>query len=429
MLKLLDSTLGLLGIKRLNKMFAHSGIFMLVGLACTQVLRYTAPEMLDGILQAEFLSNHYFGHDHGDGHYVLSLPFLVNDFFIAFFFGIAFKEVKEAIFLPGGALQGKKAYVPISGTLGGVLGPAGVFLLAVALLGKWTLMWRGFAIPMATDIAFTYLFAKMIFPDVQQADGTMKKHRMVSFGLALAILDDLIGMAMIAFFYNDGIDMFWLGLFGATIPLGILMNRLKVQGWGWYIVLLGLPGIYFLFHSGLHPSLGLAVAVFCMPTKGRDEDGIVAEGTAENVHHSATADRYEHQTAVPVEYILGAFAFVNAGVNMVQGFNTLTFVVLGSLIIGKGLFIWAFTRIAQRFWEFEASSSEVMTLALAAGIGFTVSLFVASLAYAPGALQDGAKIGAALSLIAGPMAMVYARMFHVGRWSREIDSTRRAVLQ
>ena len=135
---------------------------------------------------------------HGGGHespwaHFLTMHFLVNDIFMVFFFGIAAKEITEAC-LPGGSLNPiRKAINPLFGTLGGVLGPAGVYLLLNAVMGRpeWS---KGWGIPTATDIALAWLVARFLFG---------KGHAAVSFLLLLAVADDGIGLGIIAVAYPD----------------------------------------------------------------------------------------------------------------------------------------------------------------------------------------------------------------------------------
>src|SRR5690606_1784890 len=116
-----------------------------------------------------------------------------NDIFMALFFGLAAKEIVEAA-MPGGALNPvKKAINPLLGTIGGVLGPVGVYFLFVFLTGNQDIA-RGWGIPTATDIALAWLVARVVFG---------VGHPAVSFLLLLAVADDAIGLGIIAIFYPD----------------------------------------------------------------------------------------------------------------------------------------------------------------------------------------------------------------------------------
>ena len=130
----------------------------------------------------------------GEGSH-LNLHFLANDIFMVLFFGIAAKEITEAC-LPGGALNPpRRAINPLMATLGGVLGPVGVYLLWTVIVGDASIA-NGWGVPTATDIALAWLVAKIIFGP---------KHPAVSFLLLLAVADDGLGLGIIAIFYPDPI--------------------------------------------------------------------------------------------------------------------------------------------------------------------------------------------------------------------------------
>ena len=124
---------------------------------------------------------------------VLSLHYLVNDMLMAFFFAIAAKEVWEAVILKNGSLRGKKAATPLFATLGGMLGPVSVYLVLAAFMGSDTYdaVANGWAIPTATDIAFSYLVGRLVFG---------AGHPAVRFLLLLAIADDAAGLIILAVF-------------------------------------------------------------------------------------------------------------------------------------------------------------------------------------------------------------------------------------
>ncbi|MEL7088262.1 MAG: Na+/H+ antiporter NhaA, partial [Planctomycetota bacterium] len=107
------------------------------------------------------IEDFFIGHYH-DGHRTLTLHYFVNDVLMAFFFAIAAKEVWEAVILKNGSLRGKKAATPLFATLGGMVGPISVYLGLAAILGpeKYTAVANGWAIPTATDIAFSYLVGR-----------------------------------------------------------------------------------------------------------------------------------------------------------------------------------------------------------------------------------------------------------------------------
>ena len=142
------------------------------------------------IVEWVILDHSPVGHLH-DGHRTLTLHYLVNDVLMALFFAMAGKEVWEAIALQDGSLRGKKALTPLIATAGGIIGPAGVYLLGAYMVGKLAILSNGWAIPIATDIAFSYLVGRIIFG---------ARHPPVGFLLLLAIADDAAGLIFLALF-------------------------------------------------------------------------------------------------------------------------------------------------------------------------------------------------------------------------------------
>ena len=173
------------------------------------------------IVDMVLIDNFFIGHLH-DGHRTLTLHYLINDVLMALFFAIAGKEVWEAIALKSGSLRGKKAMTPLIATAGGIIGPAGVYLLGAYLIGKLAILSNGWAIPIATDIAFSYLVGRIIFG---------AKHPAVGFLLLLAIADDAAGLVILAIFYPQGdLSPEWLLLsVFAAIAVWYFFNYLPRQ--------------------------------------------------------------------------------------------------------------------------------------------------------------------------------------------------------
>ena len=118
------------------------------------------------IIDMVLIDNFVIGHPHGEGGdtvRTLTLHYLINDVLMAFFFAIAGKEVWEAVALESGSLRGRRALTPLTATAGGMLGPVAVYLGLAAMLGVFETTSRGWAIPTATDIAFSYLIGRIIF--------------------------------------------------------------------------------------------------------------------------------------------------------------------------------------------------------------------------------------------------------------------------
>lgn len=361
-------------------------------------------------------------HDDGNGHLVRSftLHFLVNDLLMAFFFAIAGKEVWEAVALKNGSLRGKTALTPLIATAGGMIGPVAVYLLGAAAVGKFALLANGWAIPTATDIAFSYLIGRIVFG---------AGHPAVGFLLLLAIADDATGLVILAVFYPQGeLAPEWLFVsVAAAVGVYLLFNRLprmmdrgkqhrpnstwvrKKLSWWPYLIAGAIS--WFAFHqAGIHPALGLLPIVPTLPHADVDY-GIFAE---EETHQHDLLNDSEHKLKRPVEFILFGFGLMNAGVEF-SSVGAATTMVLAGLLVGKPLGIWLMGSFAAKTLGLGLpkgmKQSDLFVLGCVAAIGFTVSLFVASVAFPAGEVQDAAKMGALLSFGAAGMAIVAGILF------------------
>ena len=333
----------------------------------------------------------------------LSLSFLVNDIFMVLFFGIAAKEITDAV-LPGGSLNPpSKAINPLLGTIGGVVGPVGVFFLMVNMFyagePNYAEVANGWGVPTATDIALAWLAARIVFG---------AKHPAVNFLLLLAVADDAIGLGIIAVFYPDPnhpvapINLLWTAG-GMAAALG--MRMMKVQSWVPYILIGGTLSWLGLITAYLHPALALVFIVPFLPAL-RPQMGLVSEeddpGGPTDAHahaHDTALENFEHFFKTFVDYGLFAFAFANAGVAFAN-MGALTWTILGSLIIGKtiGIFGCSFIGVKMGFPLPDGMNLRSLTVAgLVAGLGLTVALFVAGEAYPDPGLQGEAKMGALFS--------------------------------
>src|SRR5690606_614363 len=242
---------------------------------------------------------------HRLAHY-FSVHFLVNDVFMAVFFGIAAKEIVEAA-LPGGALNPvKKALNPLLGTLGGILGPVGVYFAYVYFSGADEVA-RGWGIPTATDIALAWLVARVIFG---------AGHPAVSFLLLLAVADDAIGLGIIAIFYPDPahpVEPVYLGVVDAAMALAFALRKRGVQSFWPYVLVPGVLIWIGLFLAHLHPALALVAIVPFMPASDHDA-GVYVERHDDGDASLDTLNQFEHFFKIPVDLGLFFFGLANAGV-------------------------------------------------------------------------------------------------------------------
>lgn len=329
-----------------------------------------------------------------------TMRFAVNDIGMVFFFALATKEVVEAM-RPGGALSSpRQAALPLLAAVGGMLLPAAIFIVGAQWSHHEDLM-RGWAIPCATDIAFSYLIARLIFPKHSPA---------IPFLLLLAIADDALGLIVLAVFYPSGSLAFgqlllWMA---PAIAIAWFMRRQGVANFWWYLAIPGALSWTALYIGGIHPALALVPILPFMPAAQTDL-GLFTEDEASRAD---TLDRFEHAWTLPVQVILFFFGLANAGVSL-SSVGAPTWLVLAGLMLGKPIGIVAMTRLGELAGLRRAAGLDMrslVVLGVTAAMGFTVALFFATAAFAPGAVLDQAKMGALLSVLAAPLAIVVARM-------------------
>ena len=360
------------------------------------------------------------GHLH-DGHRTLTLHYLINDVLMALFFAMAGKEVWEAIILKNGSLRGRKALTPLIATAGGLLGPIGIYLVGAFMVGKLAVLANGWASPIATDIAFSYLVARIVFG---------ARHPAVGFLLLLAIADDAAGLIILAVFFPSGdLSPEWLGLSVASaIAVYFLANRLprqldasrgdnhftkiaeKLSFWPYLIA--GCGSWYGFQQAGIHPALGLLPIVVTIP----HADITFGLFDSKKLEQHDLLNDIEHKMKVPVEFILLLFGFANAGVEF-SAIGDATWLVLAGLLIGKPIGIFLFGWIAAGPLGLGLPegmrTNHLVVIGFIAAIGFTVSLFISAVAFPPGDIQDAAKMGALFSFGAVFLSLAVGRILKV----------------
>ncbi|MDQ0689752.1 Na+/H+ antiporter NhaA [Arthrobacter sp. W4I7] len=348
---------------------------------------------------------------YGPWHLELSLGGWAADGLLAIFFFLVGLELKRE-FVAGDLRQLSKSVVPVAAAFGGVLAPAAIYAL-INLASPDTL--RGWAIPTATDIAFAVAVLAII--------GSHLPSALRIFLLTLAVVDDLIAITIIAFFYTS--DLQTMPLLLALIPLAIyafLAHKYRYffgrhTAAAWLILLpLGVVTWGLVHASGIHATvagvlLGFAIPVIRSQAAGGPEAG---PGLAEIFEHRFRP--ISAGVAVPV------FAFFSAGV-AVGGWEGLGSaladpVALGiivALVLGKPIGImgttWLLTKTSRARLDESFTWVDVFGVAVLAGIGFTVSLLVAELSFGQGSLHDDhAKVGIlTASLLAALLATAVLR--------------------
>jgi NhaA family Na+:H+ antiporter len=416
----------------------------------------------------DFTHNKIFGLE-WDGHEV-SMHFIVNDFFMCFFFGLAVKEVTEAV-LPGGSLSPlRRAVNPLMATLGGILGPVAVYVICILVLhamGSFdatqcetessatttevcslSVLLKGWGVPTATDISLAWMFALIIFG---------AGHPAINVLLLLAIVDDAIGMLIIAVFYPNPkkpVEPLWLFLVVGGMIVASGMRFIRISVWQAYVFVAGPISWYGLFKAHVHPALALAFVVPFMPASIKKPPKVVVrdveEGPGERqrsrhsiVHHKmakaakrvaffledqgsgkmqnksilaaaeamsrlhhAPLHEFEHVLKWPVDLGMFFFGLANAGVQL-GSVGGITFSVVVALLVGKTLGIAGFSLLAVCLgFDLPAGVSipDLFALSALGGIGLTVALFVSNEAFVDPGLRGQSKMGAVMSVVAGGLA-------------------------
>jgi len=379
--------------------------------------------------------------DIGDLHVLeLSLHDFVNDALMTLFFLLVSLEIKrEMVF--GELRDPKAAALPIVAAIGGMVVPA---LIYVAFnLGGPNL--QGWGIPMATDIAFAVALLAALGNRVPMGARL--------FLLTLAIVDDLGAILVIAVFYTSGIAFGWLLAAAATVVGAVVLQKMRVRAIPVYIVL-GVVGWYAMHESGVHATIigvafGLITPAFAfLPPNvypevarnlvdevvDRNEDGVVTADEHEANDHTlreirrltmetqSPLHRVENRLAPWVAFlIVPLFAFANAGLPLprVPVSELLSDpVVLGialGLVLGKTLGIFGAAWITEKTgvarYPTGMTPTHLVGVAMTAGIGFTVAIFVANLAFEDGDVIEMAKLGILLgSVVAAVLAYLILRM-------------------
>ncbi|HEU4812062.1 MAG TPA: Na+/H+ antiporter NhaA [Nocardioides sp.] len=329
----------------------------------------------------------------------LTLGTWAADGLLAVFFFVAGLELKRE-FVAGDLRDPRRAALPVAAAVGGMVLPALVFV-AVNLGGGGDL--RGWAIPTATDIAFAVAILAVI--------STHLPSGLRTFLLTLAVVDDLLAIAIIALFYTDDLDPLFLAV--ALVPVAafavLVQRRIRSP---WLLVPLALIAWGLVHASGVHATVAGVLLGFTVPVLR--SDGADGPGLAEQLEHLVRP--LSAGLAVPV------FAFFAAGVT-VGGFSGLAeslsdpiaLGIVAGLVVGKAIGIAGSTWLLATFTGADLDSEltwlDVMGMAMLAGIGFTVSLLIGELAFGSGTPRDdNVKVGVLIgSLVATLLATVVLR--------------------
>ncbi|MFL9829441.1 Na+/H+ antiporter NhaA [Flavobacterium sp. ST-87] len=317
-------------------------------------------------------------------HLNYSVSMWINDGLMAIFFLLVGLEIKREI-IEGELSSPKKAILPIIAAIGGAVVPA--FIYSFFNTGMETV--SGWGIPMATDIAFALAVISLLDKRVPAS--------LKIFLAALAIVDDLIAILVIAIFYSSGIELTYLAYAGIGMVVLILMNRFNVKNPYLYLI----PGIfiwYFVHHSGIHATIAGVLVAMTLPTN--------------DTNIASPLERLEHTLVKPVNFfIIPLFAFANTNITihneMIEGLTSpLGLGISMGLIFGKPIGIVTTSFICSKLGlgQLPANSTiiHMVGLGLLAGIGFTMSIFISMLSFSNQLLIEEAKLSILItSLIAG----------------------------
>ena len=308
----------------------------------------------------------------------LSVLHWINDALMAVFFFVVTLEIKRE-FLQGELSKPKQAMLPIIGAIGGMLVPALIYIF-INIKSPETL--RGWAIPSATDIAFSLGVLSLL--------GSRVPISLKIFLTALAIIDDLGAIIIIAFFYSGNLSFLFLLLMLISFILLIILNQSGIKKFLPYLII-GLFMWYFTFQSGVHATISGVLLATLIPHRINKRD-------------FSLLLKLEHSIAPYVAFgIMPLFALANAGVSL-NGFSLSSLLspvplgILLGLFVGKqiGVFVFSYLSIRFKLAEMPNNSNwlSFYAVGILTGIGFTMSLFVGNLAFVDNTQYiDGVKIG------------------------------------
>ncbi|MGO4771204.1 Na+/H+ antiporter NhaA [Flavobacterium sp. W22_SRS_FK3] len=320
----------------------------------------------------------------------------INDGLMAVFFLLVGLEIKREV-IEGELSSIRQAALPVLAAIGGVLVPAVIYFI---FNGQSTETAKGWGIPMATDIAFALGILSLL--------GNKVPSGLKIFLAALAIVDDLIAILVIAIFYSSEIHFLYLGYAGAIFLLLIIFNRLGIKNLFFYL----LPGAfmwYFIHHSGIHATIAGVLVAVTLPTNEDDTD--------------SPLEKLEHALTRPVNFIImPIFALANTNIafetTMLQGLTgNLSLGIILGLFLGKpiGIFLmsWFSVKIKAADLPNETKWTHVLGLGLLGGIGFTMSIFIALLSFQQQTYQNEAKFAILIaSIISGVSGFLLLKLYN-----------------
>ena len=355
----------------------------------------------------------------GDFVWKISVGHLTADGLLAVFFFLVGLELKRE-FVSGELRDPRKAVVPVVAAIGGVIVPASLYLFITQSLGVPEAA-RGWAIPIATDIAFALAVLALV--------GTWLPIALRTFLLTLAVVDDLIGITVIAVFYTEEVvvsnlimSLVFIGIYGFFAQRYRDFFHVR-EGAAWVILFpMGVVAWVFMYSSGVHATIAGVLLGLTVPVLRSRRERLANPNSSD----PGLAEVFEHRfRPISAGVAVPLFAFFAAGVSFGSGLGEFVMLlgspvslgIIASLVVGKsvGVFITTFlvTRIPGVSLPKGMAWIDLFAVALLAGIGFTVSLLIGELSFGLGTLLgDEAKIGI---LVGSVLAALFAAMILVGR--------------
>lgn len=380
------------------KIFKHffqssssGGILLLICVALSLAIANTGwAEGFSSLLDTKI------GFDAGTLHLRYPLLLWINDGLMAVFFLLVGLEIKREV-IEGELSSVRQASLPVLAAIGGVMVPA---LIYAGFNSSDPSTAKGWGIPMATDIAFALGILSLL--------GNRVPSGLKIFLAALAIVDDLIAILVIAIFYSSDLHFAYLGYAGGMFALQLAFNRLGFKNLLFYLV----PGAvmwYFIHHSGVHATIAGVLSAMALPTNESDE--------------ASPLEKLEHALARPVNFlIMPLFAIANTNITIEAGMaeglaGRLGLGIVLGLFLGKpvGIFAMSWLSVKLKIAALPEGTRwpHVAGLGLLGGIGFTMSIFIALLSFEDPQYQNEAKFAIlAASVLAGISGFLLLRLYN-----------------
>ncbi|WP_129751715.1 Na+/H+ antiporter NhaA [Flavobacterium beibuense] len=384
----------LINLKTFKEFFNSSsggGVVLLICVALSLIIANT--EMAWGF---EHFLEQKVGFHNEAVHLEFSVINWINDGLMAVFFLLVGLEIKREI-VEGELSSLRHASLPVLAAIGGVLVPATIY----SLFNAGTPTVHGWGIPMATDIAFALGIVSLLGDKVPTG--------LKIFLAALAIVDDLMAILVIAIFYTSNLNLEYLMYAGGIMIILIIFNRLRLKNLLFYLI----PGAiiwYLIHHSGIHATIAGVLTALTLPTTPDDSE--------------SPLEKLEHALTKPVNFIImPIFAIANTNITFVDGMveglasNLGLGIVLG-LFLGKpiGIFVMSFLSVKLKIAELPKNTTwtHVVGLGMLGGIGFTMSIFIALLSFKTSVdLQTEAKFAVLVaSVLSGVCGFTWLSLYN-----------------